>query len=162
MSLFRTGHTLGAAICSHGKISAYVRIGRETRSGWSPSKSCGKTVHMEYRRQDQNTLAGGASSAKSCGLVVPNPKLKLTDPVREVLRMDSPLNQVLRDAFRGAVPWTGQRGAIPGRSGGGRARGSFNARLFLHGCTLRQPFDNVREVRAGRVARLPVKHSRFK
>ncbi len=41
---------------------------------------------MEHTGQDKKVIAPGAGSAKSRDLVIPNPKLKLMDQVREVVR----------------------------------------------------------------------------
>jgi hypothetical protein len=42
---------------------------------------------MEYRGQEERVGPAGHGSAKGPELVIPNPKLKLMDQVREVLRV---------------------------------------------------------------------------
>ena len=42
---------------------------------------------MEYRRQEKRLPVAGASPGQGPELVIPNPKLKLMDQVREVLRV---------------------------------------------------------------------------
>jgi hypothetical protein len=42
---------------------------------------------MEYREQDKRGSVPGGGSAKGPELVIPNPKLKLMEQVREVLRI---------------------------------------------------------------------------
>jgi hypothetical protein len=42
---------------------------------------------MEYRGQDKRLRTAGGAAGKGRELVIPNPKLRLMGPVREVLRV---------------------------------------------------------------------------
>jgi hypothetical protein len=70
---------------------------------------------MEQGWQDKKAMVRGGGSSKGCELVVPNPKLKLMDQVREVLRrhvVDS--GELIVDR------------AVPEQFGGQRARGGLD------------------------------------
>jgi len=108
--------------------------------------------------------------------VVPNPKLKLLDQVREVLRLrhysirteQSYCDWVRRYIrFHGMksreelVPGTGKVEAflsdlaINGRVAAATQNQAFNALLFLYREVLHEPFENVQAVRAKRPVRVP-------
>ena len=90
----------------------------------------------------QNWIGAGGGSAKSRDLVIPNPKLKLMDQVREVLRVKHyalRTEQAYCEWIRRYVkfhrmrsreelfPRNGQGGTVPERSGRERPRGGFHA-----------------------------------
>src|ERR1022692_3835516 len=110
-------------------------------------------------------------------LVVPNPKLKLLDPVREVLRLKHYALRTERcycDWIRRYIRFHGMRSreellpgtekvelflsdlAINGHVAASTQNQAFNALLFLYGQVLHQPFENVQAVRADRPVRVPV------
>src|SRR6266404_8367166 len=110
-------------------------------------------------------------------LIVPNPKLKLLDQVREVMRLrhySIRTEQCYCDWIRRYIKFHGMRSREELTSATGKVEGflsdlavnghvsastqnqAFNALLFLYREILRQPFDNVQAVRARRPVRVPV------
>jgi len=109
-------------------------------------------------------------------LVVPNPKLKLMDQVREVMRLKHYSIRTERcygDWIRRYVHYHRMRSreelfpgaakveeflsdlAVNGQVAASTQNQAFNALLFLYAQVLHQPLDNVQAVRADRPARLP-------
>ena len=110
-------------------------------------------------------------------LVVPNPKLKLLDQVREVLRLKHYAIRTERcycDWIRRYIRFHGMRSreellpgtekvelflsdlAINGHVAASTQNQAFNSLLFLYREVLHQPFENVQAVRADRPVRVPV------
>ena len=132
---------------------------------------------MEHGGQAKKAMVLGAGAAKGRELVIPNPKLKLLDQVREVLRVKHyaiRTEQSYCDWIRRYVRFHGMRSredlfpgtdkvelflsdlAVNGHVAASTQNQAFNALLFLYGQVLHQPFENVQAVRADRPARLPV------
>ena len=131
---------------------------------------------MEYRRQGKRLPIAGASPGKGPELVIPNPKLKLMDQVREVLRVKHyaiRTEQAYCDWIRRYVRFHGMRSreelfpgtdkvelflsdlAVNGQVAASTQNQAFNALLFLYRQVLHQPFENVQAVRADRPVRVP-------
>jgi integron integrase len=111
-------------------------------------------------------------------LIVPNPKLKLMDQVREVLRLKHYAIRTERsycDWIRRYVHFHGMKSreelfggaeakieqflsdlAVNGQVAASTQNQAFNALLFLYQQVLHQQFGNVQAVRADRPARVPV------
>ena len=132
---------------------------------------------MEQRRQVKKVMAHGSGQAKVWELVIPNPKLKLMDQVREVLRVKHyaiRTEQAYCDWIRRYVRFHGMRSredlfpgtdkvelflsdlAVNEHVAASTQNQAFNALLFLYGQVLHQPFENVQAVRADRPVRVPV------
>jgi integron integrase len=115
-------------------------------------------------------------AAKAQDLVIPNPKLKLMDQVREVLRVKHyaiRTEQAYCDWIRRYVCFHTMRCredlfpgtdkvelflsdlAVNGHVAASTQNQAFNALLFLYGQVLHQPFENVQAVRADRPVRVP-------
>jgi hypothetical protein len=61
---------------------------------------------MEYRGQDKKwRAAGGGGLGKGPELVLPNPKLKLMDQVREVLRVKHSCEPTAKPRLKAEVEW---------------------------------------------------------
>ncbi len=109
--------------------------------------------------------------------MVPNPKLKLMDQVREVLRIKHyslRTEQAYCDWIKRYVKFHGMRCredlfpgtekvevflsdlAVNGHVAAATQNQAFNALLFLYAQVLHQPFENVQAVRADRPVRVPV------
>jgi integron integrase len=131
---------------------------------------------METGGQAKKVM-GATSEAKSWDLVIPNPKLKLLDQVREVLRVKHyaiRTEQAYCEWIRRYIRFHGMRSreelfpgtdkvelflsdlAVNGHVAASTQNQAFNALLFLYGQVLHQPFGNVQAVRADRPVRLPV------
>jgi integron integrase len=110
-------------------------------------------------------------------LIVPNPKLKLMDQVREVMRLrhySIRTETCYCDWIRRFIKFHGMRSreelvpghgkvetflsdlAVNGNVAASTQNQAFNALLFLYREILRQPFENVEAVRADRPVRMPV------
>src|SRR5436190_13107273 len=110
-------------------------------------------------------------------LIVPNPKLKLLDQVREVMRLrhySIRTEQCYCDWIRRFIKFHHMRSRDELLEGGGKVESflsdlavnghvsastqnqAFNALLFLYRDILRQPFENVQAVRADRPVRVPI------
>jgi len=110
-------------------------------------------------------------------LIIPNPKLKLMDQVREVMRLrhySIRTEQCYCDWIRRYIKFHRMRSREDLLSAGGKVEmflsdlavnghvsastqnQAFNALLFLYREILRQPFENVQAVRAHRPVRVPV------
>jgi integrase len=110
-------------------------------------------------------------------LVLPNPKLKLMDQVRQVLRVKHyaiRTEPAYGEWIRRYVHFHGMRSreelfpgtekvepflsdlAVNGHVAASTQNQGFNALLFLYGQVLHQPFENVQGVRAERPVRLPI------
>lgn len=117
-----------------------------------------------------------ASGAPGQELVIPSPKLKLMEQVREVLRVKHYSIRTERcycDWIRRYVRFHRMRSrdelfpgggkveeflsdlAVNGQVAASTQNQAFNALLFLYGQVLHQPLENVQAVRADRPARLP-------
>ena len=127
--------------------------------------------------QGKKVIAPVSGSAKGWELVIPNPKLKLMDQVREVLRVKHyaiRTEQAYCDWIRRYVRFHGMRSredlfpgtdkvelflsdlAVNEHVAASTQNQAFNALLFLYGQVLHQPFENVQAVRADRPIRVPV------
>jgi integron integrase len=125
---------------------------------------------MEHRGQT-------GPSGKGLELVIPNPKLKLMDQVREVMRVRHyaiRTEQSYCDWIRRYVRFHRMRSreelldgtgkvemflsdlAVNGNVAVSTQNQAFNALLFLYREVLHQPFDNIDAVRANRPVRVPV------
>ena len=123
------------------------------------SRTWSKTTLREYRRQDKTGLAPGGGSAKSRDWVIPNPKLKLMDQVREVLRVKHyaiRTEQAYCEWIRRYVKFHRMRSreelfpgtdrvelflsdlAVNGHVAASTQNQAFNALLFLYGQVLRR------------------------
>jgi integron integrase len=130
---------------------------------------------MEYRGQDKKVA--GRAPAQGRDLVIPNPKLRLMEQVREVLRVKHyaiRTEQAYCEWIRRYIKFHGMRSreelfpgtdkvelflsdlAVNGHVAASTQNQAFNALLFLYGQVLHQPFENVQAVRADRPVRLPV------
>lgn len=132
----------------------------------------------EGRQSDQPIPVECKPKEISAGqeLVIPNPKLKLMDQVREVLRVKHYAIRTERsycDWIRRFVRFHGMKAreelfpggrkveeflsdlAVNGEVAASTQNQAFNALLFLYGQVLHQPLENVQAVRAQRPARLP-------
>jgi integron integrase len=110
-------------------------------------------------------------------LVIPNPKLKLLDQVREVMRVRHyaiRTEQAYCDWIRRFIRFHGMHSrselfpaegkiemflsdlAVNGHVAASTQNQAFNALLFLYREVLHQPFENVQAVRADRPLRVPV------
>ena len=109
---------------------------------------------------------------------MPNPKLKLLDQVREVMRLrhySIRTEQCYCDWIRRYIKFHGMQSreelaevsggkvemflsdlAVNGHVSASTQNQAFNALLFLYREILKQPFENVQAVRASRPARVPV------
>ena len=132
---------------------------------------------MEQGWQVKKIMAPGSGTAKGWELVIPNPKLKLMDQVREVLRVKHyaiRTEQAYCDWIRCYVRFHAMRSredlfpgtdkvelflsdlAVNEHVTASTQNQAFNALLFLYGQVLHQPFENVQAVRADRPVRVPV------
>lgn len=132
---------------------------------------------MERGHQARNAVAPWPPGGPTRDLVIPNPKLKLMDQVREVLRVKHyaiRTEQAYCDWIRRYVHFHGMRCredlfpgtdkvelflsdlAVRGHVTAATQNQAFNALLFLYGQVLHHPFENVQAVRADRPVRLPV------
>ena len=123
----------------------------------------------------QSGVAGPA--AVTLALIIPNPKLKLLDQVREVMRLrhySIRTEQCYCDWIRRYIKFHQMRSRDELLGGGGKVESflsdlavkghvsastqnqAFNALLFLYREILRQPFENVQAVRANRPVRVPI------
>ena len=121
--------------------------------------------------------AGRVASVKGLELVIPNPKLKLMDQVREVMRVKHyaiRTEQAYCDWIRRYIkfhrmlaraelfPAEGKIElflsdlAVNGNVAVSTQNQAFNALLFLYREVLHQPFEKVQAVRADRPVRVPV------
>src|SRR5213594_1886818 len=128
-----------------------------------PTTSAGKTA--------------GQSPHPGAFLVVPNPKLKLMDQVKEVMRLKHYSIRTERcysDWIRRYVKFHHLRSreelfpgtekvetflsdlAVNGQVVASTQNQAFNALLFLYREVLHQPFENIQAVRANRPVRVPV------
>ena len=120
---------------------------------------------------------GGVGAPVKMELIVPNPKLKLLEQVREVMRLrhySIRTEQCYCDWIRRYIKFHRMQSRAELSEGGGKVESflsdlavngnvsastqnqAFNALLFLYREILKQPFDNVQAVRASRPARVPV------
>ncbi|MCX6929347.1 MAG: phage integrase N-terminal SAM-like domain-containing protein [Verrucomicrobia bacterium] len=119
----------------------------------------------------------GAEPAKGWEWVFPNPKLKLMDQVRDVLRVKHyaiRTEQAYCDWVKRQVRFHGMRSredlfpggekvelflsdlAVNGHVAASTQHRAFNALLFLYGLVLHQQFENVQAERADRPVWVPV------
>ena len=132
----------------------------------------------DQSRQYQNSLVpASAAVRRGFEAVVPNPKLRLMDQVREVLRLkhyairtESCYCDWIRRYIRfhrmqsraELVPGTAKVEeflsdlAVNGHVAASTQNQAFNALLFLYREVLHEPFENVQAVRADRPVRVPV------
>jgi integrase len=132
---------------------------------------------MQNEEESQSEKrANQAATGPGQELIIPNPKLKLMDQVREVLRVKHysiRTEQAYCDWIRRYIRFHGMRSREELFPGGGRVEEflsdlavngqvavstqnqAFNALLFLYGQVLHQPLENVQAVRADRPPRLP-------
>jgi integrase len=131
---------------------------------------------MENSWQAKKVALPRPGSPKTHDLVIPNPKLKLMDQVREVLRVKHyaiRTEQAYCDWIKRYVHFHGMRSrddlfpgtdkvelflsdlAVNGHVAAATQNQAFNALLFLYGQVLHQPFENVQAVRADRPVRVP-------
>lgn len=122
---------------------------------------------MEQGRQVGKVMGPRAAGA-GVELVIPNPKLKLMDQVREVMRVRHyaiRTEQAYCDWIRRYIRFHGMRLreellpatgkvelflsdlAVNGRVAGSTQNQAFNALLFLYREVLHQPFENIEAVR---------------
>lgn len=134
----------------------------------------GKPIHGIQRIQ--RIQPKPASGAPGQELVIPNPKLRLMEQVREVLRVKHYSIRTERcycDWIGRYVRFHRMRSrdelfpgggkveeflsdlAVNGQVAASTQNQAFNALLFLYGQVLHQPLENVQAVRADRPARLP-------
>jgi len=132
---------------------------------------------MEYRGQEKRVRPPRTGVGKGPDLVIPNPKLRLMDQVREVLRVKHyaiRTEQAYCDWIRRYVRFHGMRSreelfpgadkvevflsdlAVNGHVAASTQNQAFNALLFLYDQVLHQPFENVQAVCADRPVRMPV------
>jgi len=131
---------------------------------------------MHYGSQHQRSSGRPAGSGGVRELIVPNPKLKLLDQVREVMRLKHYSIRTERcycDWIRRYVKYHGMRGredlqgaepkieqflsdlAVNGHVAASTQNQAFNALLFLYREILHQTLDNIQAVRADRPVRVP-------
>ena len=131
---------------------------------------------MDYGSQHQRLSGRPAGSGGVRELIVPNPKLKLLDQVREVMRLKHYSIRTERcycDWIRRYVKYHGMRGredlqgaeskieqflsdlAVNGHVTASTQNQAFNALLFLYREILHQTLDNIQAVRADRPVRVP-------
>ncbi len=133
---------------------------------------------MEYNQGSQVERAVAALPRAGAGfeMVVPNPKLKLMDQVREVMRLrhysirtEQSYSDWIRRSIRfhrmklreQLIPGTAKVEeflsdlAVRGQVAASTQNQAFNALLFLYREVLHQPFENVQAVRASRPIRVP-------
>src|SRR5258708_1971800 len=133
---------------------------------------------MRRGPKSQSTGSAAAGTAPvSLELITPNPKLKLMDQVKEVMRLrhySIRTEQCYCDWIRRYIKFHGILSREELSSATGKVEGflsdlavnghvsastqnqAFNALLFLYREILRQPFENVQAVRANRPVRVPV------
>src|SRR5216683_3136418 len=134
---------------------------------------------MEPGDEDQveRALRAVPKAGKGFAAVIPNPKLKLLDQVREVMRLRHyaiRTEQSYCDWIRRYVQFHRMRSreelspgtwkveqflsdlAVNGQVAASTQNQAFNALLFLNRGVLRQPFENIQAVRANRPVRVPV------
>ena len=127
-------------------------------------------------RQGASGLGDGSVGQGGNELVIPNPKHKLMDQVREVLRVKHYSIRTERcycDWIRRYIKYHRMRSreelfpggskteeflsdlAVNGQVAASTQNQAFNALLFLYGQVLHQPLENIQAVRADRPVRLP-------
>jgi integrase len=132
---------------------------------------------MENSWQAKMVALPRPGAPRTQDLVIPNPKLKLMDQVREVLRLKHyaiRTEQAYCDWIKRYVCFHKMRCredlfpgtdkvelflsdlAVNGHVAASTQNQAFNALLFLYGQVLHQPFENVQAVRADRPVRVPV------
>ncbi|MGA2788846.1 MAG: integron integrase [Verrucomicrobiota bacterium] len=121
---------------------------------------------------------GGGQGLGGAGLVIPNPKLKLLDQVREVMRLKHyslRTERTYSDWIRRYIHFHRLKSraelmveaeqkvelflsdlAVHGQVAASTQNQAFNALLFLYGQVLHRPLENVQAVRADRPVRVPV------
>src|SRR5207244_5428326 len=126
--------------------------------------------------QVERALRAVPKAGKGFAAVIPNPKLKLLDQVREVLRLrhySIRTEQSYCDWIRRFIKFHRMRSreelipgegkiemflsdlAINGKVAASTQNQAFNALLFLYREVLHQPFENIHAVRASRPVRVP-------
>src|SRR2546422_2911343 len=126
--------------------------------------------------QVERALRAVPKAGKGLAAVIPNPKLKLLDQVREVLRLrhySIRTEQSYCDWIRRYIKFHRMRSreelipgegkiemflsdlAINGKVAASTQNQAFNALLFLYREVLHQPFENIQAVRANRPVRVP-------
>src|SRR5258708_38615349 len=119
---------------------------------------------------------GGVGAPVKMELIVPDPKLKLLEQVREVMRLrhySIRTEQWYCDWIRRYIKFHRMRSreelipgegkiemflsdlAINGKVAASTQNQAFNALLFLYREVLHQPFENIQAVRANRPVRVP-------
>jgi site-specific recombinase XerD len=136
-------------------------------------------MKREWQGQGQSGFKGAFKPAEGCwGKIIPNPKLKLLDQVREVMRL---LHYSIRtercycDWIRRYIRFHRMQSrqellegpeakielflsdlAVNGHVSASTQNQAFNALLFLYREVLHRELENVNAVRADRPARVPV------
>src|SRR2546427_7881182 len=126
--------------------------------------------------QVERALRAIPDAGKGFAAVVPNPKLKLLDQVREVMRLrhySIRTEQSYCDWFRRYTQFHRMRSreelipgeakiemflsdlAVNGKVAASTQNQAFNALLFLYREVLHQPFENIQAVRTNRPVRVP-------
>jgi integron integrase len=126
--------------------------------------------------QVERALASAPRAGSGFHVVVPNPKLKLLDQMREVMRLrhysirtetsycDWVRRYIRFHKIRRREELTPGEGkieeflsdlAVRGQVAASTQNQAFNALLFLYREVLHQPFENIRAVRANRPVRVP-------
>ena len=127
--------------------------------------------------QLQKAMAAAGGPGSDFVAVIPNPKLKLLEQVREVLRLrhySIRTEQSYCDWIRRYVKFHQMHSreellpgeakielflsdlAVNGRVAASTQNHAFNALLFLYREVLHKPFENIQAVRASRPVRVPV------
>jgi integron integrase len=132
----------------------------------------------DRERQRQKAISSAHGGSREAELIIPNPKLKLLDQVREVMRLKHYSIRTERcycDWIRRYIRFHRMQSrtqlldgpeasielflsdlAVNGRVTASTQNQAFNALLFLFAQVLHRPLDNVQAVRADRPARVPV------
>jgi integrase len=131
---------------------------------------------MHHGSQSRRSAGWGERGGVGADLIVPNPKLKLLDPVREVMRLKHYSIRTERcycDWIRRYIQFHGMRSredlqgaepkieqflsdlAVSGHVAASTQNQAFNALLFLHREILHQTLENIQAVRADRPVRVP-------
>jgi integron integrase len=135
---------------------------------------------MESGQKSQwvRAVVGGGHEPARAELIIPNPKLKLLDQVREVMRLKHyslRTERTYSDWIRRYIHFHRMKSrdellsdpeakvelflsdlAVRGQVAAATQNQAFNALLFLYGQVLHRPLENVQAVRADRPVRVPV------
>ena len=130
------------------------------------------------KSQWQRASSGGSRGSGGFELVIPNPKLKLMDQVREVMRLKHyslrtersycdwirryihfhkmRLREQLMEEPKAKIELFLSDLAVNGKVAAATQNQAFNALLFLYGQVLHLSLENIQAVRADRPVRVPV------